>query len=252
MVRRVGIKVLTIVGVLAIWQAVCSFGLVSQIILASPLSIAQAFASSGNEFLQAFKYTFLEILIAVSTAWVLGVATGALLGASPVLARATAPLLSSIFAIPFIVWYPILLVWLGIGPQSKITYGIAAGFFPIALNTLSAVENFDRRFVVLARSLGAGVIPLFFKFILPLTLPSIVSGLRIGTSFAVIAVLVSEMLASTAGIGFLISYHRTLFDTGHVYLGIALALACTVLVNVALTHVERRVGRWRDLERSSR
>lgn len=247
--RRIGVRLLAVCGFLAAWQGVCSMGLVSPIILASPRSIGEAFVSSGGEFLLAFQYTFIEILIAVGSAWTLGVCTGVLLGLSPTLAQATAPLLSSLFAIPFIVWYPLLMVWLGLGAESKIAYGIAVGFFPIALNTLSSVQNIDRRFRTLARSLGASTSQQLMKFIVPLILPSIVSGLRIGTAFAVIGVLVSEMLASTSGIGFWISYHRTLFDTGHVYLGIGLALSCTILVNLGLTHIERRVGRWRELER---
>ena len=243
------IKALGIVAFLAIWQAVMALGLISPLMLASPWSIVEAFALSGGEFLHAFQVTLVEILFAIALAWSLGIAIGAIVGSSPTLAQAMAPLLSSVFAIPFVVWYPILMVWLGIGPESKIGYGVAVGFFPIAINTLSAVQYMDRRYIVLARSLGAGSIAVFFKFILPLTLPSVVSGLRIGTSFAVIGVLVSEMLISTEGIGFLISYHRTLFNTGHVYLGIALALACTVAVNIGLGYVERRVGGWKDLER---
>jgi ABC-type nitrate/sulfonate/bicarbonate transport system permease component len=64
-------------------------------------------------------------------------------------------------------------------------------------------------------------------------------------------VVVTEMLASLGGIGFLISYHRTLFNTGHVYFGIVLALVMAVTVNIGLTRVERRVGLWRTLEQAS-
>ena len=161
------------------------------------------------------------------------------------------PLLSSAFAIPFIVWYPLMLIWLGLGPQSKIAYGVAIGFFPIAINTLSAVQHLDRRYLMLARSLGASGGQLFWKFILPSVMPSVVSGLRIGTSFCVIGVLVAEMIASVDGLGFWISYYRTLYDTGHVYLGILLALACTILANVGLSYIERRASRWRTQDRSA-
>jgi NitT/TauT family transport system permease protein/taurine transport system permease protein len=82
--------------------------------------------------------------------------------------------------------------------------------------------------------------------VFPLALPAIVSGLRVGTGLVVIGVVVTEMLASLGGLGFLISYHRTLFDTGHVYFGILLALLIAVGVNVALTHLDRRVGAWRE------
>jgi len=89
-------------------------------------------------------------------------------------------------------------------------------------------------------------------FLLPLVTPTIISGLRVGTAFTTICVLVSEMLASTAGIGFWISYNRTLFNTGAVYLGIASALLCVFIISQALGYIERRVGRWQELEQIAR
>ena len=80
--------------------------------------------------------------------------------------------------------------------------------------------------------------------ILSLVVPLVITGVVIG-------VIVTEMLASLGGIGFLISYHRTLFNTGHVYFGMALALLMAVAVNMALTSIERRVGLWRMREQNS-
>jgi NitT/TauT family transport system permease protein len=141
------------------------------------------------------------------------------------------------------------MAWLGIGPGSKVVFGALSGFFPIALNTIEGVCAINRRYFAFARSVGANVVQTYTRIIFPLALPSIVSGLRVGTGLTVIGVVVTEMLASLGGIGFLISYHRTIFNTGHVYFGIVLALVMAVIVNVALTWVERRVGRWRILER---
>jgi len=77
-----------------------------------------------------------------------------------------------------------------------------------------------------------------------------VSGLRVGTGLVVIGVVVTEMLASLGGIGFLISYHRTLFDTGHVYFGMMLALTMAVAVNIGITWLDRRLALWRMLEQA--
>ena len=90
----------------------------------------------------------------------------------------------------------------------------------------------------------------YTRVIFPLALPSVVSGLRVGTGLTVIGVIVTEMLASLGGVGFLISYHRTLFNTGHVYFGIVLALMMAVAVNIGLTWLDHRVGLWRILERT--
>lgn len=235
-------------GFLAIWQVACSLGWLSPFIVASPLHIVEVAVSDGATFLDAARVTCGSILLAVCGAWGAGIASGAVLGSTPIMARATAPILSSILAVPLVVWYPILMAWLGIGMESKIIYGILSGYFPIVLATLSAVQHIDQRYIALARSIGASSAHVFLRFVLPLSMPTIVGGVRIGTAFTVIGVLAAEMLASTSGIGFLISYYRTLFDTGHVYLGIIFALFITLAINACLTWLERRVGRWRYLE----
>jgi NitT/TauT family transport system permease protein len=231
--------------VAAAWEAVVRLRLVNRIILAAPSDIVLAAASDGGIFLRAFATTLAEIAAAVAIAWTLGVAIGIMVGSSRLLAAATAPVLSSIFAIPLIVLYPLLMAWLGIGPLSKVVFGAFSGFFPIALNTIDGVRAIEPRYLALARSIGATRLQTYARMIFPLALPAMVSGLRVGTGLVVIGVLVTEMLASLGGVGFLISYHRTLFNTGHVYFGMLLALTLAVAVNIGLTRLDRRIGNWR-------
>jgi len=112
------------------------------------------------------------------------------------------------------------------------------------------VRAIEPRYFALARAIGATRWQTYARLIFPLALPAMVSGLRIGTGLVVIGVLVTEMLASLGGIGFLISYHRTLFNTGHVYFGMLLALTLAVAVNIGLTRLDRRVGHWRLREQA--
>ena len=143
---------------------------------------------------------------------------------------------------PLIILYPLLMAWLGIGPMSKIVFGVFSGFFPIVLNTIDGVRAIEPRYLTLARAIGATRLQTYARMIFPLALPAMVSGLRVGTGLVVIGVIVTEMLASLGGVGFLISYHRTLFNTGHVYFGMLLALVLAVAVNVGLTRLDRRIG----------
>src|SRR5262245_1421170 len=245
------LKVVTIVATLVLWEGIVRLGFVNQIILAAPSDIVAAAAKDGGVFMRAFAVTIAEIIAAIIVAWVLGVVLGVIVGSSHMLAAATAPVLSSIFAIPLIIVYPLLMAWLGIGPLSKIVFGVLSGFFPIALNTIDGVRAIEHRFLVFARSIGASRPQTYARIILPLALPSIVSGLRMGTGLVVIGVIVTEMLASLGGIGYVISYHRTLFDTGHVYFGIFLALLIAVALNAGLTRLNRRVEVWRTREQES-
>ena len=248
--RRALRAIILFVAWLALWEGIVQLGLVNPIILAGPSDVLSAAATDGRTFLHAFATTALEIGAAILIAWTLGIGFGVVAGSSNVIAAATAPVLSSLFAIPLIILYPLLMAWLGIGPVSKVVFGVLSGFFPIALNTLDGVRAIDRRYLVFARSIGATRLQTYARIVFPLALPSIVSGLRIGTGLVVIGVVVTEMLASLGGIGFLISYHRTLFNTGHVYFGIVLALIMAVTVNMGLTWLDRRIGLWRILERT--
>ena len=234
---------------LAVWEGSVRLDFINQIILAPPSAIVAAALTDGPLFFNAFATTAGEIGAAILLAWTLGIGFGLMAGSSYRIAAATAPVLSSIFAVPLIILYPLLIVWLGIGPGSKIVFGVLSGFFPIALNTIDGVRAIEQRYFLFARSVGASAIQTYARIVLPLALPSIVSGLRVGSGLTVIGVLVTEMLASLGGVGYLISYHRTLFNTGHVYFGITLSLLMAVAVNLALTLVERRIGNWRVLER---
>jgi NitT/TauT family transport system permease protein/taurine transport system permease protein len=248
--RAAAIRLGALAVVVALWELTRQFDLVNPILLAAPSEIYKAIAESGGQFLVAFQLTLAEIAVAIAITWGLGIGFGLACGALPGLGLAAGPILAALFAIPLIVWYPLFMVWVGIGPASKVLFAVVSGFFPIALNTLYGVRLLDRRFITFGRAVGASRMQLVFRILVPLALPSVVSGLRIGTALVVIGVVVTEMLASLGGVGFWISYHRTLFNTGHVYLGILLALACALLVNWGLTRMEARYGRWRALERA--
>jgi len=245
---RLARRLLVAAVILGLWEFVRRAGLVSAVILASPSEIYLAFLSSGSEFLLAFRVTLGEIAVAIVIAWTLGLIAGLFLGTAAYAAAVIGPLLSSLFAIPLITWYPLLMIWLGIGSTSKIAYAALSGFFPIVLNTLNGVRQLDRQYVRFGRSIGCSHLAILFKIMLPLALPSVLSGLRIGTALIVIGVIVTEMLASVGGIGFWITYHRNLYDTGQVYLGILLSLICVLVVNLTLSRVERRFGAWRESE----
>ena len=248
MSRPAAIRLGLIAAFVVLWELSRQLDLASAIILASPSEIYLAATKDGVAFLQAFQITLLEIFAALVITWVLGIGFGLLAGSIPVLGMAAGPILASLFAIPLIVWYPLFMVWLGIGPASKIMFAVVSGFFPIALNTMNGVRALDKKYTLLGRSMGATRWQILLKMLMPLALPSVMSGLRIGSALVVIGVVVTEMLASLAGIGFWITYHRTLFNTGHVYLGMMLALLCALVVNWGLGRLEQRFGRWRELE----
>jgi NitT/TauT family transport system permease protein/taurine transport system permease protein len=241
-------RLLVLVVILGLWEAVRRFDLVGPLLLASPSEIVGALIKSWPEYLDALRFTLLEIALALAIAWVLGIGTGVIAGMVPFLNATAGPLLSSLFAVPLITWYPLFMVWCGIGMTSKVAYAVVSGFFPIAINTMNGIRGLDPRYSVFGRAIGCSHRQTVFRILLPMALPSIVAGLRIGTALVVIGVIVAEMLASLGGIGYLISYYRSVYATDHVYLGILFALACALLTNWGLSLIERRFTYWRELQ----
>jgi len=241
--RRQLVRLAVLALFLAIWEAAFRLALLSPIIFGSPSLVVSAAAKDGWTFLLAFRITLFEIALAILVAWTLGITFGVLVGSKPLLARIAAPVLSALIAVPLVVLYPLLIVWLGLGPASKVVFGVVSGIFPIALNTMIGVQGIDRGYATMATAMGANPWQIKALVMTPLALPAIVSGLRLGTALIVIGVVLSEMLGSTDGIGFWISYHRSLFNTGQVYLGILLALLVAGLANAALSLVERLYAR---------
>lgn len=245
--RRVAIAAVCV----AIWEALYRVGVLNPLIFGSPSLVVAATMKDGLTFLAAFDVTVREIVVATLVAWGAGVACGVLVGASPLLGLTLMPILSAIISIPLVVLYPVVVAWLGIGPVSKIVYGAAMGFFPIALASLLGIRSIDRRFAVMATAMGASRWQILTQIMVPLAIPAIVSGLRVGTSLVIIGVIQSEMLSSTDGLGFWISYNRSLFNVGQVYLGILLALVAAGAANAALGGIERHYSGWRIRQQES-
>lgn len=244
-------RLLIAAACVAVWEALYRLGLLNPLIFGSPSLVVAATLKDGGTFLAAFAVTVREIVVATAIAWVAGVGCGVIAGASPLLGLTLLPILSALISVPLVVLYPVIVAWAGIGPVSKVVFGVAMGVFPIALATLLGVRSIDGRYVAMAAAMGASRRQILTQIMVPLAIPAIVSGLRVGTSLVIIGVIQGEMLSSADGLGFWISYNRSLFNVGQVYLGILLALVAAGAVNAALGMIERRYSRWRVRQQES-
>jgi NitT/TauT family transport system permease protein/taurine transport system permease protein len=243
-VWRIGIAL----GLLALWSVVAAYDLVSPLIVPSPASTVAVVVSEPGIFLSAFRLTVVEILVAVVVAWTGGVAVGLAIGANRLLRDAFQPLFAALFSVPLVITYPLFIAYFGIGPASKIVFGALYGFFPVLLNTMAGLRNVHEQYLLAARSMGASRLQLVLLVLVPLTVPAIVSGLRIGAALVVIGILVTEMLASTGGLGFLIAYNQTLYRPEYIYVAILASLLIVYLLNRALSALESRTRAWREDE----
>ena len=124
-----------------------------------------------------------------------------------------------------------------------------SGFLPTMLATAAGIQTIDPQLLLAARSMGATASQRLFRVVLPAAIPTVLAGLRVGGALVIVGVVVSEMLISSAGIGYLISRYRTILDSPHVFAGVLLVLAMAVAFNGLLRSVERRSAIWRTVTR---
>jgi len=155
------------------------------------------------------------------------------------------PFISAFYATPRVALLPLIIIWVGIGIWSKIVVVFLGAVFPVLLNTLAAVRTTDARLLRAARSFGAGDLQVFRTIVLPGSVPFILTGLRLGAGRALVGVVVGELYAATAGVGFLIAVAGASFQTDKVLVGVLLITAAGVLSMEALTRLERRFEKWR-------
>jgi NitT/TauT family transport system permease protein len=239
-------QLLIVMPVLAGWEALARLGLLNPVIIGSPSLVFAAAVKDGPAFLSAFGITAYEMLLAAAIACLGGVAVGAIVGASTRSSRVFSPVFSALIALPLIVLYPVVVAWTGIGPISKVIYSstppspdsspLRSRPCPASAPSIFAMRSLRERW---GRRAGRSSPQVMLR----LALPAVLSGLRVGLSLVIISVVQSEMLSSVAGLGFLISYHRSLFNVGQVYLGIMLVLLVAAAGNFAVSALERRFGR---------
>jgi len=235
---------LLIIGFLAVWELAPRITGVPPVLIPTlSLTLISGFEQM-DVFVENFFVTVREVFAAILISCLLGVSIGAILGGNRFLSRAMLPLASSLYAVPLVILYPLFTVWLGIGAPSKIAFGAFFGVFPTMLATASGVATIPRQFRVLAYSYRLNLFQETVRVLIPATIPTVLNGLRLGGALAIVGVIVSEMLASTSGIGYLISYYRTLLETPLVFFAIVFVIVLVTAFDMAMRKLENLVKHW--------
>jgi NitT/TauT family transport system permease protein len=155
------------------------------------------------------------------------------------------PFVNAMNATPRVALLPLVIIWLGIGVLSKVGIIFLGAVFPILINTRDGVKTTPLNLLTAARSFGASEWTLFKTVVLPSTIPFILTGLRLGLGRAIVGVMVGELYAATAGIGFMITVAGATFQTDKVFVGVLVFALTGMLGMELLTRVENRFSKWR-------
>ncbi len=231
-----------------LWELFARYVVKSALIIVPPSHVVVAFVDLVREGeLQTHVYVSgLEFVAGFGLAAVVGVLVGLAIGVSDLVRDALEPWLSALYATPVVAFAPLFVLWMGIGPSSKVAVAFLLAVLPVIINTSAGIRTTDQSLVDVARSLSASRLQIFFKVLIPYALAFIIAGLRLGVGRAIIGVVVAEFFGTRAGLGYLILTSSQLFDTSALFVAVVILAGVGVLSVVALQKLERWLAPWRE------
>jgi ABC-type nitrate/sulfonate/bicarbonate transport system permease component len=233
---------------LSVWELVGNtLGLINPMFMSAPSLIFKAaiqlFAS--GEIYNDLYVSGLEFGWGYLLSVVVGVPFGIACGWYKKFAYIFDPFINAMNATPRVALLPLVIIWLGIGILSKVGIIFLGAVFPILINARDGVKTTPYNLLTAARSFGASEWQIFKSVVLPSTLPFILTGLRLGVGRALIGVMVGELYAATAGIGFMITVAGATFQTDKVFVGVLIFAISGMIAMELLTRLESRFDKWR-------
>ncbi len=230
-----------------LWEYVGTSGLVNPLFTSAPSKILRAamLMVQQGDIWKDLYVSGTEFAIGFALAILVGIPLGMALGWYRTVYYLLDPFVTAFNATPRIALTPLFIIWFGIGMWSKVALVFLGAIFPVILNTFSGVRTLDELWLRAARSFGANDRQIFTTIVLPGSVPFILSGLRLGLGRALVGIVVGEMVAATAGIGYSMAIAGATFQTDKLFVGVLILTAFGVLFTEGLNRVEHRFDAWR-------
>jgi NitT/TauT family transport system permease protein len=233
---------------LTTWELVGGiFQWVNPMFMSAPSLIFNAAVQlfSTGEIWNDLKVSGIEFFWGYALSVAVGIPFGIAVGWYKKMAYIFDPFVNALYSTPRVALLPLVIIWLGIGILSKVGIIFLGAVFPIMINARDGVKTTPYNLLTAARSFGASEWQIFRSVVLPSTVPFLISGLRLGVGRALIGVMVGELYAATAGIGFMITVAGATFQTDKVFVGV-LVFAITGMISMDLLgRLEKRFDKWR-------
>jgi NitT/TauT family transport system permease protein len=239
-------RTIAVVLFLGAWQWSVDSGAVNKLFLSSPVAIAdrlyEVFADGSiwEHIFASGEVALWGFVLSIAV----GVPIGLLMGRVRLARDTLEPFIMAKYSSPIVAFLPLLIIWLGIGVASKVALVFLGGVFVIIINTEAGVANVDRRLVETARSFTANEAQILWKVVLPAALPFIIASMRLAIGRILIMVVVAELYAATAGLGYLIFQAGAAYDTAMIFVGVVLLAGAGITCNSLLRAAERRIAPW--------
>jgi NitT/TauT family transport system permease protein len=185
--------------------------------------------------------TFAEVIAGFAIGSLLGGGIGYALGMSPTAELALSPYILALQIAPKVAFAPLFILWMGFTVYPKILVAVLIVFFPVMVNVLTAVRTVDPDLISLARAFKASRAQIFWKIEFPASMPAMFAGLRIGSTLAVVGVVVGELVGGNMGLGYLLSFGEGQANTPMVFVAIGMLTIVGGIAYLVVILAERRV-----------
>ena len=241
-VGRIGVFVALFAG----WYLVCKYQLISRTLLPTPSETWQGFIAlvQAGTLWPNLLATLEATLAALVFAGIPGAIIGVALGLLPRTEAILAPYIDALNSAPRIALAPVLIVIFGIGQAPKIVLAGTLVIFVVLMSARAGVHAADQDYLKLLAAMGASRVQVFMKALLPVSIPAIAAGFRLGLIYSLLGVVTMELIASRSGLGQLIAQFSGVFDMPKVYAILIILIIIAAILNSGTRYVERRMLSW--------
>ena len=198
-----------------------------------------------KEIISAVGLTCWELVVAFLLSIILGLIIGLVVGLNRFTRGSIYPVILLLYAIPQATILPLFVLTFGIGPASKIAFGVSHGVFPVIMTVAAGVQNIEPLLLTSARSMGATRRQILTSVIFPHMVPSFFTGLRLGMTAVLFGVLLAELYVSQSGVGHFTTEFTQTFQPQNLFALVAVLAAIAVTLNELCRWAESHFTRWR-------
>lgn len=234
--------------VLMLWQTLGHYEIISEMLFPTPYTIAVALVTlvvSGDLWAN-LQISAMRAFAGFFLGGGLGLFFGILVGLFRKSEKLLDPTLQMIRMIPSLAVVPLFILWFGIGEESKVLLIAKAAFFPLYIQTFMGIRGVDNKLFEVTRVLGYSRIKQVTRLVLPAAVPNVILGVRLSLGLSWLALVVAEMIASSSGIGYMMSDARQFADTPVVFVGIFIFAAAGLLSDILVRLLEQRLLQWKN------
>lgn len=241
---ELAMPLLFVTSLLIVWQLACVGFSIPNFILPRPSVVAQAFVAQFKPIMENSWDTLLRTVIGFALAVVLGALLGIAIGSSRLIYRGLYPVLIGFNSVPKVAVVPVFVIWFGIGAVPAVLTAFLVSFFPIAVNVATGLATVEPELLDVLRSLGAKKRQILIKIGLPRSLPYFFASLKIAITLAFVGTIISETVAGSSGIGYLMMAATANFDTPLVFAGLFVIAVLGIVMYAIFAVAEQRMTFW--------